>query len=159
MSRLLAPLTAAERPVLVATARALLTAGPGGGPVPFRHRGRTVAGLDCVGLGAYVLAALGREVRDRQHYGRDPVRDGLRQQLVDHFGPPLPSVKELQPADFVLMRWFKEDGVHLFNHVAIVTDCAYGGLNLLHAYAGSKVVVEHRLADPWPRRIIEGYRP
>lgn len=149
MSRLVAPLDDAERAAFVAEARTYLR-------VPFRHTGRSRRGVDCVGLVAVALAAVGREVADRRDYGRAPVRDGLRQVLVDHFGEP---VADAQPGDIALMRWHREGETDLFNHVGILTDYPLGGLALLHALSANRQVVEHRMADPWPRRIVERFRP
>ena len=149
MSRLVPPLDAAERAAFIAEARTYLR-------MPFRHAGRSRRGVDCVGLVAVALAAVGREVADRRDYGRDPVRDGLRDVLVEHFGDPVEG--EAQPGDVVLMRWHTAEAP-LFNHVGILTEYPLGGLALLHALGANREVVEHRLADPWPRRIVEVYRP
>lgn len=147
--RLVEPLTDAERAAFIAEARTWLR-------VPFRHTGRSRRGVDCVGLVAVALAKVGREVADRRDYGRDPVRDGLREVLVSHFGEP---VAEMQPGDVALMRWHEPMGVRLFCHVGIVTDYPLGGLALIHAHSQNREVVEHRLAGPWPRRIVEVWRP
>lgn len=147
--RLVEPLSDAERVEFIAAARTMLR-------VPFRHTGRTERGVDCVGLVAVALAAVGRTVADRRDYGRSPVRDGLREVLVEHFGEP---VTEMEPGDVALMRWHMDGEVHLFNHVGIVTDYPLGGLALLHALHSNREVVEHRLAGPWPRRIVEAWRP
>jgi cell wall-associated NlpC family hydrolase len=149
--RLIAPLTAGEVPVVIAAARSLLTAHDGK-RVPFRHRGRSVRGIDCIGLVAYAFAAAGREIRDRKDYGRDPVRDGLRGELVAHLGDPIPKA-EMRPGDVLLMRWH-QDG----NHVALVTDYPLGGLAIIHALAQAGTVVEHRYAEPWVRRTAEVFR-
>ena len=149
MTRLVEPLTDAERVEFIAEARTYLR-------VPFRHTGRSRRGVDCVGLVAVALAAVGRAVADRRDYGRDPVRDGLRDVVRAHFGEP---VSDTQPGDVALMRWHEPNGVQLFCHVGILTPYRFGGLSLLHAHAANKQVVEHRLADPWPRRIVEVYRP
>lgn len=150
MSRLVAPLDDAERAAFIAEARSYLR-------TPFRHTGRSRRGVDCVGLVAVALAAVGRDVADRRDYGRDPVRDGLRDVLVEHFGEPIDG--EAQPGDVALMRWHRDGAVDLFNHVGILTAYPLGGLALLHALSSNREVVEHRLADPWPRRIVEVWRP
>lgn len=148
MGRLIAPLSAAERAGFIAAARSF--AG-----TPFRHRGRSSAGLDCLGLVVLSMRAVGREMQDRETYGRDPVADGIRAAALAHFGPPIP-LETLQPGDVVLMQWHQQP-----NHVAIVTDYPMGGLALIHALSGATPprVVEHRLGDPWPRRITESFRP
>jgi cell wall-associated NlpC family hydrolase len=145
MTRLVEPLSAEERVAMIAAARSFLG-------VPFRHRGRSVRGIDCLGLGVCSLQAVGRDVRDERLYGRHPEPEGakLRAALIDHFGEP---VQELQAGCLVTMQWHGRP-----NHVGIVTDYPLGGLALIHADAGVGRVVEHRLADPWPRRIIEGWQ-
>ncbi len=150
MSRLVAPLDDAERAAFVAEARTYLR-------VPFRHAGRSRRGVDCSGVVVVALGAVGREVADRRDYGRDPVRDGLRDVLVAHFGDPITG--EPEPGYVALMRWHEAGGVPLFNHVGILTDYPLGGLALLHALHSNREVVEHRLAGPWPRRVVEVYRP
>lgn len=148
--RIITPLTDDERIRFVATARSMVG-------VPFKHRGRNERGLDCVGLVAHALASVGRTVMDRKGYGRDPVKDGLRDVLIAHNGDPLPP-SEMQVGDTVLMRWHRDGDTDLFNHVAIVGDYYLGGFSLIHALQSNRAVIEHRLADPWPRRIVEVYR-
>lgn len=154
--RLIAPLTAGEVPVVIAAARSLLTACDGK-RVPFKHRGRSVRGIDCIGLVAYAFAAVGREIRDRRDYGRDPVRDGLRAELVAHLGDPIPK-DQMRPGDVLLMRWHQQGSTRLFNHVALVTDYPLGGLAVIHALQANGTVVEHRYASPWDRRTVEVFR-
>lgn len=144
------PLNDEERATFISTARSYER-------VPFRHTGRTKAGLDCVGLIVVSLAAVGREIADRRDYGRNPVEDGLRDVLVEHFGDPITD--EPRAGDIPLMRWHREGDVHLFNHVGIFTDYPLGGLALIHALFSNREVVEHRVGGPWPRRIVEVWRP
>lgn len=147
MARLIKRLTAKQRSAFIAAARSY--AG-----TPFRHRGRSAAGLDCLGLVVLSMRAVGREMHDRATYGRDPVADGIRAAAFAHFGPPIP-LETLQPGDVVLMQWHQQP-----NHVAIVTDYPMGGLAVIHALVPPvDRVVEHRLGDPWPRRITEAFRP
>jgi len=119
---------------------------------PWRHRGRSRFGIDCIGLIVNAVAAGGIVMRDRRDYGREPWRDGLRGELVEHFGDP---VIDLQPGDVVLMRFedHPEPG-----HVGLIADYAHGGLSLIHSYSRVSVC-EHRLDDAWRARIIEGFRP
>lgn len=145
MTRLVAPLTAEESAAFLAAARSLVG-------TPFKHRGRSATGTDCIGLVKLALAAVGRETADDRLYGRQPEPEGLRLRatLREHFGPPVP----LQAGCVVLMRWHA-----LPNHVAIVGNHPVAGLSLIHALAEVGRVVETRLAHPWPRRILEGYLP
>jgi cell wall-associated NlpC family hydrolase len=143
--RLVAPLNAAERAALVAHARSFVD-------VPFKHRGRSRDGIDCVGLVQACLQAIGRETADDLTYSRVPVPglSALRDALIRHFGEP---VKTLAAGDVVAMRWAAD-----ICHVAIVGDSPKG-LTVIHALAASRRVVETRLADPWPRRIAGIWRP
>jgi cell wall-associated NlpC family hydrolase len=143
MLRSVAPLSAEESAAFIAAARGLIG-------TPFKHRGRSDAGTDCIGL--VKLALQGRDTADERLYGRQPEPEGLRLRatLREHFGDPVP----LAAGCVVLMRWHA-----LPNHVAIVADYIHGGLSLIHADARVGRVVETRLSDPWPRRIIEAYRP
>src|SRR5690606_32858219 len=154
--RLVEPLSDTERARFITAARSLLR-------TPFRHTGRTPRGVDCVGLVVVALQAVGREVSDRRDYGRNPVRDGLRDVLVAHFGEPVwrqgEAVDTTQPGDIALMRWHEPNGVRLFCHVGILTSYPLGGHALLHALHAHQRVVEHRLADPWARPIVQAYRP
>lgn len=145
MTRLVAPLDAAERMALVAAARARVR-------TPFRHLGRG-RHLDCVGLVVVALAAAGRAGAAPRAYGRDPEQDRLREHLVAHFGPALP-LADARPGDVALMAWGPQP-----QHVAIVADYLHGGLSLIHADSQVGEVVEHALAEPWPARIVEVYRP
>lgn len=141
-------LTDAERAALIAEARSYIG-------TPFRHRGRSRRCIDCLGLVVLSFAAIGYDIRDRKSYGKFPQRDGLREELIARFGQP---VDTLQVGDVVSMRWHDEGGVPMVNHVGILTDYLHGGFGLIHALASERRVVEHRLAGPWPGRIVEGFR-
>ena len=121
--------------------------------VPFRHRGRSRRGVDCIGLLVVALGMVGRQVADRRVYGRSPEGDKLREALVAEFGAPIPK-DQLQVGDIVTMQWTGQP-----QHIGLLTDYVLGGLGLIHADIAVGRVVEHRLAGPWPRRIIEGFRP
>jgi hypothetical protein len=172
MSRLLPILSPAERAVAVQEARRLLTAGKGhrkGKPVPWRHQGRTLRGLDCLGVPAWVLGRLGCVPEDATDYSPHPDGERLQATLRHHFGEPIWKLGDRYPkwkwraGDIVLMRWHErlQNGLKLVlpNHVGVLTDTPYegGGLAVLHSYAAQKEVTEHRLAAPWDRRILEVY--
>lgn len=144
MTRLVEPLSDTERRAFIDAARACIG-------VPFRHRGRTERGLDCIGLLVVALHAAGRIPQDRRSYGRAPDRDRLREAVREHFGDPVDAP---QPGDIVLMRWTDRP-----QHVAIVGDYAHGGLSLIHSDNAFGAVTEHRYAAPWVARVVEIYRP
>ena len=140
------PLSDAERLAFIAAARGYLG-------VRFRHQGRSGQGVDCAGLVAVCLRAIGREPADVEAYGREPLNQGLREMCVANFGEPIPK-DEMRPGDVALMRFRGEP-----SHVGIVTDYTYGGLALVHAFAQVKKVVEHRIDDEWLASIVEVFRP
>ena len=142
------PLTDAERVRFITTARSMVG-------TPFRHRGRTKRGVDCVGLVALAMAAVGRTVADRKSYGRNPVKDGLLDVCETHLGPP---VQDMQAGDVVAMSWRADADGPLTNHVGIVFDYPTGGFAIVHALKQKERVVEHRLSDEWLGRVDAIYR-
>lgn len=147
--RLIDPLTDAERAGMIAAARALVG-------VPFRHRGRSLRGVDCVGMVALALASVGRVVQDRKHYGRNPANDGLRDVCRVHLGDPIAG---LRAGDVVLMAWHADVRNREPNHVGILFDHPNGGLAMVHALKQNQRVIAHGLAADHYARILEGYRP
>ena len=139
------PLPPAETRALVAAARAQLG-------VRFRHQGRSMRGVDCLGIVAMSYTAIGRAVADKAAYGREPLRQGLRAGLIENLGQPA-SLDSMQAGDVAFMRFAGEP-----THIGILGDYPYGGLSLIHAYAGARRVVEHRLDDAWRARIVEVFR-
>jgi len=146
MDRLIPRLSAAERMAFIAAARSLVG-------VPFKHRGRSERGIDCLGVVAYALRAVGREPVDERVYERNPSADAprLRASLIAHFGEPVPA---LVPGCVVSMAWHD-----LENHVAVIGSYPTDGLSLIHATAAEQRVIETRYGEPWPRRVIEAWRP
>jgi hypothetical protein len=149
--RIVAPLTDAERAGFIAAARDLVG-------VPFRHRGRSLRGVDCAGEVAVSLATQGRAVQDRAHYGRNPANDGLREVCRAHFGDPIP-VAELRAGDVALMAHHADPRCREPNHVGVLFDHPNGGLAMVHALAQNQRVIAHRLEAQHYARILEGYRP
>ena len=120
--------------------------------VPFRHRGRTVRHLDCVGLVVIAAKDLGREIlHDKPHYGREPNNDGLREHLQMEFGPP---ASDMRVGDVALIAYNTE----VPHHVGIIGNYIYGGFSLIHADGMVGKVVEHRLDSNWQKMILETYR-
>lgn len=107
--------------------------------VPFRHRGRSARGLDCVGLLAVVAQELGIDVRDQRLYGREPTGTLLSQVFRDHLGTPKPPGAQLEIDDILLLQL---RGQPLMGHAGLVVPHPYG-LGIIHAYAEiGKVVVQ-----------------
>lgn len=141
----IAPLTDAERVRFIACARSMVG-------WRFRHRGRSVRGVDCIGLVVLALSCVGRYVDDRDDYGRNPANDGLREALEAHFGPP---VADMRAGDVALFEWGKDEP----NHVGVLFDHPNGGLAIVHALAQAKRLIEHGLDDKSEARIAAVFRP
>ncbi len=141
-------MTDEQRWAFIAEARRYVAAA-----VKFKHQGRSMRGVDCAGLVAVCLAAVGFAPEDCDAYGREPHQQRLRGYMVRNFGEPIDR-NEMRPGDTVLMCFRGEP-----SHVAIIGDYVYGGLSLIHSYAMVRKVVEHRIDAEWNRYIVEVFRP
>lgn len=115
--------------------------------VRYHHQGRNRAGIDCAGLIVAVARDVGLSAADMTGYARIPDGKALRAHL-DSQAKHVP-ISSRQPGDILLMQF--ERG--LPQHLAIVTD--HG---MIHAYAGARKVVEHRIDDMWAARILAVYQ-
>lgn len=140
------PFTPAECEAFVAFARSCVGA-------RWRHQGRSLAAMDCGGLLALSLRAVGRVPADPPAYGREPKDQHLEKVLQNNFGDPLPK-SQMRAADVAIMR-FRGAA----SHVGIVSSYPNGGFALIHAFAQMKKVVEHRIDSEWLDNIVEVYRP
>jgi cell wall-associated NlpC family hydrolase len=111
--------------------------------VPFQHQGRSMFGIDCIGLIVVVAHELGYTDDDATGYGRVPngrrLMKGLEKHL-DHSETP-------QMGDVLLFKFDR-----LPHHVAF-----YTGDGLIHSYEAAKKVVEHRMDEYWQTRLIRAY--
>lgn len=146
MTRAIAPLSDAESAALIAAARNCIG-------VRWLHQGRNLRGLDCAGLVAYALKAIGKTPEDSTGYPRRPYRNMLEATIQRNFGEPLPANTDLRPGDVVVMQCCKEGS----NHVGIIAEHD-GYLTLIHAHAPDKRVVEMRIDADWRNRITGVYR-
>lgn len=126
---------------------------------PFLHQGRVLGrGVDCVGLVLCVAEDLhladraGRPFKrtDYHNYGRQPVERFVHDECLAR----LDKIRfdELRDGDVVSMRV-----PHLPTHTAIIA-LRDGYEHMIHAYEGSRGVVENILALPWRRRIVGAFR-
>lgn len=120
---------------------------------PWRHRGRTETGLDCIGLVVFCLRCAGYEPKDRLNYGREPWKDGLRGELRRHCGPPLTSLEDARPGDIGLFQF-----THMAepSHVGLLATYRHGGLSVIHA-SSMYAVAEHGLKDVKFMKLVEVY--
>lgn len=127
--------------------------------VRFSHQGRSVAGVDCLGLLLLTAQTLGLtfdgegvEALDVPHYGTRPDALLLKQKL-DTCLQPIGNA-DVREADIVLL---KIDGMP--QHLALLTDYPMAGeLGMIHAYAPAREVVEHRYDVHWRRETYRAYR-
>lgn len=123
----------------------------------FRHRGRSIYGLDCAGLVVMSYRACGVDVQDFTLYGREPHRNGLVTHVTAALGLPLPEEnRTLMEGDVVVMRFDREP-----HHLAIVADYTYDGVhawNIIHADGQSGGVLEQRLTPDMAARITHVFR-
>lgn len=145
------PLTEAERALVRAEARFLLG-------TPWRHKGRTARGVDCVGFPRLLLGRVLKETRGLRlpaipdNYGRTPHNQRLRREICAWLGDPV----HLDQADLVTMTWN-----HEAHHVGLLVPHPFYGVGVIHAdntAAGGPRVVEHGVDHVWRHRFVEGWR-
>ncbi|MDE1901659.1 MAG: C40 family peptidase [Alphaproteobacteria bacterium] len=125
---------------MTAAARACLN-------TPFHHQGRAPgAGLDCIGLVVIALRAAGKDVQDRNDYGRRPDGFSLVEALHAHGAE---AVGAIMAGDILLFRY---DGQP--QHVALATSAD----TMIHAFAPAGKVVETSIGIYWQHRLTGIYR-
>lgn len=78
-------------------------------------------------------------------YSRQPSHDSLLRMCREHMqAAALPALGRV-----AVMKFQGEP-----QHMGILGDYPHGGLSLIHAYAKSRKVVEHRLDEIWLARIV-----
>ena len=125
---------------------------------PYHHQARLKGvGCDCLGLVVGVAGELGLTCSDgtplisfdETTYSRQP--DGARLTAMLQSVLNEVPVGDAAPGDLVL---FSIEGNP--QHVGLLTD--YEGLGVIHCYAPSRKVVEHRLDNKWQQRIVKVFR-
>ena len=115
--------------------------------VPWKHRGREITGLDCIGLVVRAIEDCGGVLNDRRDYGREPENDGLRQELQSQ----LTEVdRDPEVNDIVLMA-HRVDGPP--RHVGIIAPYPLGGLGFVHTYGEVGRVVFTRFGESEQQRL------
>ena len=124
--------------------------------VPFVHMGRSVRGLDCVGLVVMVARELGMDVLDSTYYGREPARNNNAFQLADYLRRNMgePVQRPYQPNDVVMMKLRPRFAPA---HVGIVAPHKFG-LGLIHSYGSIGKVVLQRIDHRRHEQIVEVYQ-
>lgn len=113
--------------------------------VPFRHRGRNRAGVDCAGLVICALRDLLVLPDDyiEQRYSRTPVV-GLVEDTLLRF---CKKVEAPRCGDILLLSF-----LHNPCHVAF-----YAGNSIVHAYEERGKVIEDEYAVKWEKRFISAF--
>ena len=125
---------------------------------PYHHQARLKGiGCDCLGMVVGVADELGLKHEsgvllssfDQTDYSRQPDGERLTRMLQSVLYE-VPK-EEAVPGDLVL---FSIEGNP--QHVGLISD--YEGLGVIHCYAPSRKVVEHRLDKKWQSRIVKVFR-
>jgi cell wall-associated NlpC family hydrolase len=102
--------------------------------VPWKHLGRTRAGVDCIGLIMLAARDIGMDIADTEAYQRAPQGQRLLAGLLLYGS----RVRQAEPGDVLVLRM----GVYA-GHVGIATmHSVYRVPGILHAYAPRRHVVE-----------------
>ncbi|MCP4102774.1 MAG: hypothetical protein GY750_15350 [Lentisphaerae bacterium] len=114
--------------------------------IPFKHQGRTIDGVDCVGLVIVVAHALGLSDFETHQYSRHP-SPTMMGRILDAEMVRI-KISEALPGDVYWMRFFKDP-----QHLAIISD-----KGIIHSFSNVKKVTEHRIDKRWKNRIMGAYR-
>lgn len=118
--------------------------------VPWRHLGRSRAGVDCIGLVLLALREADVEVPDPAPYEREP--QGPR--LLDGIRAHAMQVARHEPGDVLLFRM----GVY-GAHVGIAsTHATWHVPAVIHAYAPHRMVVEAPIDSETRRALVGAFR-
>ena len=119
--------------------------------VPWRHLGRTPAGLDCIGLVLLAAEAAGLTLEDPAPYAREPSSQRLRQGIAEHLDAvPLDTLAD---GDLLMFNM----GLYAGHLGLSGTHPAYAAASVLHAYLPRRAVVEE-LLEPMRASLTGAYR-
>lgn len=119
--------------------------------VPFRHAGRDVFGIDCVGLPIKILHFLGLTNWDDIAYSRSVNPDRMKSEIELFCSKIEGGLEHVQKLDLL---WFNVMGSA--QHVGV-----YAGTEtntIIHAYESAGKVVEHEFTDKWRKRVQTVFR-
>jgi cell wall-associated NlpC family hydrolase len=118
--------------------------------VPWRHQGRSRAGIDCVGLVVMVARALELSEHDSTGYGRHAEGQALVAEFRDHMdGIALGAAR---PGDVLI---FAERAYPC--HCGILSE-RLDHPHLVHAHALRRQVIEEPYLGEWPERVKFAFR-
>jgi len=105
-------------------------------------------GTDCAGMVigiAHVLLGFDAAI---EAYNRAP---GINNSLLRLCTVHMTRVRRPALGRVAVMRF---EGEKLSHHLGVFGDYPFGGLSLIHAYAQSRKVVEHRFDEAWSARVV-----
>ena len=118
--------------------------------VPWRHRGRSRTGVDCIGLVLLVAREVGMDLPDPAPYAREPQGTRLLEGILAH----TTRMAEAAPGDVLLFRLGLYGG-----HVGIASvHPAWGVPACLHAYAPRRQVVEQPMDAELRAALLGAFR-
>jgi len=112
--------------------------------VPFRHQGRALSGMDCIGLVICAATAIGLKLPDRSGYARDLQGRELEHAMDEH----LIRLLRPEPGAVILLRFNDAK-----RHVALL-----GTHDMIHAWDRVGYVCRHDYADWFRDRTAAVYR-
>lgn len=119
---------------------------------PFKHRGRTLSGIDCVGLPIVVGWSLGlHDYRDEVEYTRQSNGEVLLRPFLEHC-ERLRSPGEHRDGDILILRDV------LFPHHSAIRASNGEMVTLIHACVHRGRVVEDPLTEEFRRKLITVFR-
>lgn len=118
--------------------------------VPWRHLGRSLAGVDCIGLVVLAHRTAGHDVPDPAPYAREPVGARVIAGIEAAGGR---RVARPRAGDVLV---FKVDGVN-GGHLGIAAE-RDGEATVIHAYAARRRVVEEPLSHDLDAALIGAWR-
>ena len=115
--------------------------------VKVQHQGRTLYGVDCIGLVVLTAKKMGFEVEDCTDYSAIP--DGVS--LVEQLERKLVKIEVSNrlPGDVAVFAMTKKSPQHL----GIFTD-----IGVIHTYSYVGKVVEHAFTKSWADKLVGAYR-
>lgn len=112
----------------------------------FRHEGRTLDGIDCVGIILWAWHRAGLPDYSPGGYGRSPNPRRMTAQLDEKMQRI--SIAEATVADVWHLAWKDQP-----QHLAILTP-----LGIIHSYEAAGRVIEHPIDQQWRARVRHAYR-
>jgi cell wall-associated NlpC family hydrolase len=118
--------------------------------VPWRHQGRTRAGVDCAGL----VVMVARTLRLADHDAAGYSRRAHGQAFVEHFRANMDELRvaEAAPGDVLVFA------DHAYPcHCGFLTE-KFGQPHLIHAHVTRRKIVEEPYAGEWPEKVKFAFR-